>query len=85
MALRPPVSLLMTPSLCARSLFVSIFGLLNVTPASASSGASLTTSAMCNKALEGIQPTFRQTPPSTSSFSIKITFLPKSAARKAAV
>ena len=43
------------------------------------------TFAACNNALEGIHPTFKHTPPSTGQRSIKVTFMPRSAARNAAV
>ena len=39
----------------------------------------------CSRALEGMQPTLRQTPPRLEKRSIRTTGLPRSAARKAAV
>ena len=55
------------------------------TPDSASSSASASTRATCSSALDGMQPTFRQTPPSLSPRSISATSSPRSAARNAAV
>jgi hypothetical protein len=40
---------------------------------------------MCNHAFEGMQPTFKQTPPMEENRAIKATFKPRSAALKAAV
>ena len=42
------------------------------------------TLAACSSALEGIQPTFKHTPPSVTSRSTSTTFRPRSAARNAA-
>ena len=47
--------------------------------------ASSITLAACSSAFEGMQPTLRQTPPSVGRRSTSTTFLPRSAARKAAV
>ena len=54
-------------------------------PQSAMSAASSMTLAACSRALEGMQPTFRHTPPSTGQRSMSVTLSPRSAARKAAV
>ena len=70
---RPPVSLPTTPSFHARTLSTSIVGFSNVMPASPSSSASVSTFATCSSALDGMQPTFRQTPPSCSPRSIRAT------------
>jgi hypothetical protein len=48
----------------ARSLSISIFGLPNVMPFGAISPASVITFATCSSAFDGMQPTFRHTPPS---------------------
>ena len=45
---------------------MSTLGLPNVIPCAAISSASATTRAACSSALEGMQPTFRHTPPSRS-------------------
>jgi hypothetical protein len=47
-----------------RTLSMSVFGSPKTMPCSASALASSITFATCRSALEGIQPTFRQTPPS---------------------
>ncbi len=49
------------------------------------SRASAITLAACSRALDGMQPTLRQTPPSVGSRSTSTTCLPRSAARNAAV
>ena len=82
---RPPVSRPTTPSFQARTLSMSTLGSLNSIPASPSSPASVSTLAMCSSAFDGMQPTFRQTPPSCSPRSIRATDSPRSAARNAAV
>ena len=82
---RPPVSLPTTPFFNSRTLSTSIFGASKVMPASPSSAASVITLATCSSALDGMQPTFRQTPPSCSPRSIRATDRPRSAARNAAV
>ncbi len=61
---RPLVSLPTTPAFHARSLSRLILGLPNSMPACATSSASVSTLAMCSSALDGMQPTFRHTPPS---------------------
>ena len=82
---KPPVSFLMMLSFQPRSASISISGADILTPKCAISSASVITLAACSKALEGMQPTFRQTPPSDAYFSISTTFWPRSAARNAAV
>src|SRR5690606_2402935 len=54
-------------------------------PADSISCASSMTFAACSKAFEGMQPTLRQTPPSCGQRSISAVFIPRSAARNAAV
>ena len=61
------------------------FRLAELEAGAAIASASSITFAACNSALEGMQPTLRQTPPSCGQRSIKATFMPRSAARKAAV
>src|SRR6478735_2155140 len=82
---RPPVSRPTTPSFQARSRPRSISGGPNETPFSLISRVSAITLAACKSALDGMQPTFRQTPPRAGSRSTSTTFLPRSAARNAAV
>jgi len=53
-------------------------------PQAAMSAASSMTLAACNSAFEGMQPTFKHTPPSTGQRSISVTLRPRSAARNAA-
>ena len=60
------------------------FGALKSIPQSADSRASLITLAACSRALEGMQPRYKHTPPGYVSGSIKDTFIPRSAARNAA-
>ena len=81
----PPVRRLTTPSFQPRSLSMSMEGAAKDRPAWPISCASSITFAACSRALEGMQPTFRQTPPSEGQRSTSTTFLPRSAARKAAV
>ena len=69
----------------SRSFSKSISGVLNITPWVVVSSASVITFAVCSNALEGIQPTLRQTPPMVVYLSISITDFPKSAALNAAV
>ena len=82
---RPPVRRPTTLFFHSRSFSASISGSPKLTPCSAMSFASSMTFAACNKAFDGIQPTFRQTPPSTGQRSTRITSRPRSAARNAAV
>ena len=79
------MSFLTTLSFQPRRPSTSTFGLANFTPKWPISSASEMTLAACSSAFDGMQPTLRQTPPSDGSFSISTTFLPRSAARKAAV
>ncbi len=64
--LSPPDRRFTTASLCARSLAKSNSGAPNVTPCSASAAASPIVNATCKSALDGMQPTFRHTPPSAA-------------------
>jgi hypothetical protein len=82
---RPPVSLPTTPSFQVRSASRSMFGEENEIPWAAISLVSAMTLAACSSALDGMQPTLRQTPPSGPRESTITTFLPRSAARNAAV
>ena len=63
---RPPVSRPTTESFHAPSAARSICGSPNEMPCSAISSVSATTFAACSSALDGMHPTFRQTPPSAS-------------------
>ena len=81
----PPVSRLTTPSFQPRSLSRSTEGARRTDAVVAISAASSITLAACSSALDGMQPTLRQTPPSVGQRSTSTTFLPRSAARKAAV
>ena len=82
---RPPVSFLTTPSFQPRSLSMSIDGSEKPMPCAAMSLVSSMTLAACSSALDGMQPTLRQTPPRLGQRSTSTTFLPRSAARNAAV
>ena len=57
----------------------------NLMPCTAIDSASSMTLAACSSALDGMQPTFRQTPPSCGQRSTSVTLRPRSAARNAAV
>ena len=81
----PPVSRVTTPSFQPRSTSRSIVGGVNDSPAWLISLVSAITFAACSSALDGMQPTLRQTPPSGPRESTITTFLPRSAARNAAV
>ena len=81
----PPVSFLTTLSFQPRRPSTSTSGFANFTPKWPISSASEMTLAACSSAFDGMQPTLRQTPPSVGSRSISTTFLPRSAARNAAV
>ena len=81
----PRVSFPTTPSFQARSGSSSMAGLPNTIPCSAMWAASSITRAACSSALDGMQPTLRQTPPSVSQRSTSVTSRPRSAARNAAV
>src|SRR5580704_18031247 len=82
---RPPVSRPTTPSFQARSRSRSIEGGPNAMPFSLISLVSAMTLAACSSALDGMQPTLRQTPPRAGSRSTSTTRRPRSAARNAAV
>jgi hypothetical protein len=82
---RPPVSRRTTPSFQPRSLAASIFGAPKTTPCADIPAASSITRAACSSAFDGMQPTFRQTPPSCGQRSTSATLSPRSAARNAAV
>ena len=66
MAAKPPVSLPMTFSLWPRNLSIFTLGLPKSTPRSAMWLTSSITAATCSKALEGIHPTFKHTPPNVA-------------------
>src|SRR5205085_1419100 len=80
----PPLSLATTLSFQARSFSNSSFGSPKEMPWEESAFASSITAATWSRALEGMQPTLRQTPPSALYFSTRMTRCPRSAARKAA-
>ena len=61
-----------------------IFGFSYAMPWAPSVAASSMIAATWSSALEGMQPTLRQTPPRVGLRSTRTTFLPRSAARKAA-
>ena len=82
---RPPVSRVTTPSFQSRSASSSMVGAAKLTPWPDISLVSAMTLAACSSALDGMQPTFRQTPPSGPRLSTMTTCLPRSAARNAAV
>ena len=84
-AVRPPVRRATTLDFHARSLGRSICGAAKLTPFAPIPAASSITLAACSRALEGMQPTFKHTPPSVSQRSISVTLSPRSAARNAAV
>ena len=63
-ASRPPVSFLTTDSFQPRRPSMSIEGRPNLIPCAAMSSASAIVRAAWSSVLEGMQPTFRQTPPS---------------------
>ena len=68
----------------ARSFAASTRGGPNVTPASAAAAASWISAAMPRSAFEGMQPTWRHSPPSAPRASTRTVSSPRSAARKAA-
>ena len=82
---RPPVSRVTTPSFQARRASRSMVGAAKASPAWVISLVSAMTLAACSRALDGMQPTLRQTPPRGPRESIMTTCLPRSAARNAAV
>ena len=69
----------------SRSFATSICGLPKLQAGAAIASASSITLAACSSALDGMQPTLRHTPPSCGQRSISATFMPRSAARNAAV
>ena len=81
----PPVSRLTTPCFQPRSASRSTVGAAKASPLPDISLVSAITLAACSSALDGMQPTFRHTPPSGPRLSIMTTCLPRSAARNAAV
>ncbi len=80
---RPLVSCSTIASFLVRSCWRSTAGLPKSIPQSAICSASRITSAACNRALEGMHPSFRHTPPRLSRASTRVTLRPRSAARKA--
>ncbi|AIW88357.1 hypothetical protein bwei_5853 [Bacillus mycoides] len=81
---KPPVNWLITFSFQVLILSMSVFGSPKTIPCSAKALASSITLATCNKALDGIQPTFKQTPPKVLYLSTITVSKPKSAHLKAA-
>ena len=82
----PPVSRVTTFSFQPRSASRSTRRGRRRTPRTRDiSLVSAITLAACSSALDGMQPTFRHTPPSGPRLSIMTTCLPRSAARNAAV
>ena len=73
-AVKPPVNLSTMLFFHVSTLRMSIWGLVKLIPCSDISAASLMTLAVCNSALDGIQPTLRHTPPIRAWRSIIITF-----------
>ncbi len=66
---RPVVRRLTTESFQSRIAFRSMVGGPNDTPCAAIAAASSMTLATCSSALDGMQPTLRQTPPSVGRLS----------------
>ncbi len=64
---------------------MSICGAAKLMPCEAIAWLSSITLAAWRSAFEGMQPTLRHTPPRLAQRSTKTTFLPRSAARNAAV
>ena len=81
----PPVRRWTTPSFQASSFAASTAGAAKSTPRTPSSAAAVIASAVLSSALEGMQPTLRQTPPRVGYRSTSTVRRPRSAARKAAV
>src|SRR6202795_4788863 len=84
-SIRPLVNLVTTLFFQRRRRSRSICGAPKTIPFSPISAASSMTLAACSRAFDGMQPTFRHTPPSIGQRSINVTLRPKSAARNAAV
>ena len=80
----PPVSFLTMLAFHSRSLLRSTLGSPNSMPQFFACSASSSSLATCSRALDGMQPRYRQTPPGFASGSISVTFMPRSAARNAA-
>ena len=75
-----------TPSFHSFAVAKSSLGAPTLTPSLAKlSSASLRAKAVCTHALVGMQPTRRQVPPSSGSFSMQTALAPSCAARIAAV
>ena len=81
----PLVSLVTTRFFQARSLLAIDRRRREHDAAADMSAASSITLAACKSAFDGMQPTFRHTPPSIGQRSMSVTLRPRSAARKAAV
>ena len=81
----PLVNLVTTRFFQARSRSWSICGAPNTMPAVLMSAASSITLAACSSAFDGMQPTFKHTPPNIGQRSTNVTLRPRSAARNAAV
>ena len=82
----PPVICLTTPSFHWLATAMSSCGSPTLTPNFANdSCASFSANAVCTHAFVGMQPTRRQVPPSSGSFSMQTAFAPSCAARIAAV
>ena len=82
----PPVICLTTPSFHWFAVAKSSWGSPTWTPSLAKvSSASLIAKAVCTQAFVGMQPTRRQVPPSSGSFSMQTALAPSCAARIAAV
>ncbi len=82
----PPVICLTTPSFHSFAVEKSSSGSPTWTPSLPKvSSASLIAKAVCTQALVGMQPTRRQVPPSSGSFSMQTALAPSCAARIAAV
>ena len=82
----PPVICLTTPFFHSDATAKSSSGALVLTPSFANvASAWWIACAVCTHAFVGMQPTRRQVPPSSGSFSMQTTFAPSWAARIAAV
>ena len=83
---RPPTSLPTTLVLPARAAWAARFSVRRIRRRDARiSPTSSMTLAACSSALDGMQPTLRQTPPNIGQRSTSVTLRPRSAARNAAV
>ena len=82
----PSVICLTTPAFQTLAVAKSSLASLTCTPNLAKlSSTSRNAYAVCTQALVGMQPTRRQVPPSSGSWSMQATFAPSCAARMAAV